>query len=406
MASVDGATAPTAATIPEDASIVRFCRQYLQLERELDYPGPEHLREDTVQSAIYDRLFADGALAHPPPPRYQLRVLKQLVARIEASIEDWDQHGVSDDLMTTLSCLLASPIPSEAEAAQSKSYVTYSLSLLQDHGGEALSGSAPALSSSSPSITILESRNLISAAGTTGLRTWEAALHLGQYLCAHPSLVRGKGVLELGAGTGYVSILCAKYLGPRQVIASDGSDDVVMSLPDNFFINGLQPEDGAGTSSSSPSAAADAPASASTSTSASASSSCPISAMDLKWGHPLMGGEEPDWNAGQPVDLVLGADVTYDRTVIPALAATLDELFALHRGVACLIAATERNRETFEAFLDVCARRGLAVREVAAAVPGSREDSLPAPSALQAGPFYSDAVPIRICEITSPQASV
>lgn len=77
-------------------SIDRFCRQYLQLERELDYPAPTLLREQHVQEDLYRRVFSSdgGAVATPPPPpRYQLRVLKELMKRIEASIDgDWEQY--------------------------------------------------------------------------------------------------------------------------------------------------------------------------------------------------------------------------------------------------------------------------------------------------------------------------
>lgn len=76
----------------QDESVVRFCRQYLQLENELNFPEPRLLREESVQSAIFARLFADEATAYPPPPRYELRVLKDLMFRIEDSIEDWEQH--------------------------------------------------------------------------------------------------------------------------------------------------------------------------------------------------------------------------------------------------------------------------------------------------------------------------
>ncbi|KAH6656140.1 FAM86A [Truncatella angustata] len=342
----------TAKTLEPD-SVARFCRQYLQLERELDFPESSLLREELIQSTIYDSIFADGAVPYPPPPRYQLRVLKELVSRIENSIEDWEQHGVSDDLMGRFSEFLASPLPSEADAAQQKSYVTYYLSLL--------SGVDQVESHASPDITLLESRSLISASGTTGLRTWEAALHLGQYLSRNPTLIKGKGVLELGAGTGYISILCAKYLSPRQVIASDGSDDVVANLPENFFVNGLQ---GSGI----------------------------ITAMDLKWGYALVGTEEAAWNGGKPIDVVLGADVTYDESVIPSLVGVIGELFDLYPAVKILIAATERNRKTYEAFLRVCEQRGFKVREIEFDLPQRQS---------QTGPFYNDQVPIRICEIAT-----
>lgn len=79
-------------TQQDQNSLDRFCRQYLQLERDLDYPSPALLREEHTQNELYQRLFSDGAIAHPPPPDYQLRVLKEVMKRIEASIDDWDRH--------------------------------------------------------------------------------------------------------------------------------------------------------------------------------------------------------------------------------------------------------------------------------------------------------------------------
>jgi len=65
-----------------------FCRQYLQVELELNYPDEEHLR---LQQSIYNNLFAKDAVVYAPPPRYQLRVLKELTRRIENSIQDWEE---------------------------------------------------------------------------------------------------------------------------------------------------------------------------------------------------------------------------------------------------------------------------------------------------------------------------
>lgn len=92
-----------------------------------------------------------------------------------------------------------------------------------------------------PSVTLLESSSVISCGGTTGLRTWEAALHLGHYLAspAGRSEVAGKTILELGAGTGFLSILCAKYLGANHVLATDGHEDIVGDLRANASFNGL-----------------------------------------------------------------------------------------------------------------------------------------------------------------------
>ncbi|KAK3296596.1 S-adenosylmethionine-dependent methyltransferase-like protein [Chaetomium fimeti] len=285
------------------SQVSRFCWQNLQVDPAPVFPHPELLREEEVQETIYKRVFSHEVPLRPPP-RYRVKILKELMTRVESSIQDWERHGISDNLTSALSHLLSQPLPSETDAAQQRDYVTYHLSPLQ----------VSPVALDPPHITLLESRSLISASGTTGLRTWEAALHLGQYLCADPSAVKSRRVLELGTGTGYLAVLCAKYLGSDHVIASDGSDEVVDHLTDSFFLNGLQ-------------------------------GSSEITAMQLSWGHALVGTEVD----GGELDTVLGADITYDVSVIPALVATLEDLTRLFPALSVLIAATERNRATFEA---------------------------------------------------------
>ncbi|GAB1315293.1 hypothetical protein MFIFM68171_05503 [Madurella fahalii] len=330
-----------------DPEVSRFCWQCLQLELAPQFPSGELLCDEEVQETIYERLLA-GHVTASPPPRYKLRILKELIARIESSISDWDKHSISDNLMGALTQLLSQPLPTETTAAQQRCYVTYRLSLLPTE---------PAVPD--PHITLLESRSLISASGTTGLRTWEAALHLGQYLCVNPSFVTGKRVLELGAGTGYLAVLCAKYLDASHVIASDGSNEVVSKLPDSFLLNGLQ-----GTEK--------------------------ISVTELKWGHIVADSEGQAWGGRLELDTIIGADITYDASVIPALVETLVEMADLCRGISILIAATERNRATFETFLDVCGHRGFSLSHESFPVP---------PKSGQNGPFYSDVSPIHICRL-------
>lgn len=259
-------------------------------------------------------------------------------------------QGISDDLMSRLSVLFSSSLPSEAVAAQRRSYVTYTLSLLSND------------SPSPPTITLLEARHLLAAAGVTGHRTWEAGLHLGSYLsspnCSIP--IANKSILELGAGTGYLSILCAKYLGASHVTATDGADIVVSDMATNFYLNGLQ-------------------------------DASQINAMELKWGYPLIGGEQREWNSGRKIDVVLGADVTYDGTNNPALVATLGELEEMYPGVMIVIAAIVRNENTFERLLKILEGNGFELREIDFPVQKPEE---------QEGPFYLGGAPIRICCIT------
>jgi predicted nicotinamide N-methyase len=174
--------------------------------------------------------------------------------------------------MSHLSTLLASNLPSEGTAVQQRSYVTFSC----------LPPSSPLSEppDEEPSVTLLERRNLISGSSTTGFRTWEAALHLGSYLLSSEasSLIQGKNVIELGAGTGFISILCAKHLGARHVTATDGDEGVVEALKENLFINGLDDE-------------------------------TKVNASVLRWGRSLRGTWVDDECGSYPYDLVLGADI-------------------------------------------------------------------------------------------------
>ena len=70
----------------------RFCRQYFQLQLELDYPAQDNLRNDAFQRCLYDRLCQENSISHTPPQRYQLRVVKELTKRIEQSIQDWEEE--------------------------------------------------------------------------------------------------------------------------------------------------------------------------------------------------------------------------------------------------------------------------------------------------------------------------
>lgn len=252
--------------------------------------------------------------------------------------------------MSTLSELLTTPIPPEVTSVQQKCYVTYHLSDLTNIES----------SKYDPHVTLLENRSLLAASGTTGLRTWEAAFHLGTYLCRNPDIVRDKRILELGAGPGYISIVCAKFLQSTHAIASDGSDEVINNLPENFFLNNLQ-------------------------------DSSRITPMELKWGHALLGTEEEEWNGGRPIDVVLGADITYDHSVMPALVGTILDLFELYPAVQVYISTIQRNEKTFQVFLDKCRDKKLVVNDLQYTVP-SREQ--------QEGPFYNDQVEIRICKVS------
>lgn len=69
-----------------------FKRQYLQLQLSLKYPEKECLKHEEFQQLLYSEIFSEDAMKWYPPQRYQLRVLKELMKRIEVSITDWEEE--------------------------------------------------------------------------------------------------------------------------------------------------------------------------------------------------------------------------------------------------------------------------------------------------------------------------
>ena len=126
--------------------------------------------------------------------------------------------------------------------------------------------------------------------GVAGV-VWESAEILSNYFASNPKLIRGKTILELGAGTGLVSMVC-KFLEAKEVIATD-RESVLHALQSNVELN--CPE----------------------------SSKCSdfVDVAVLDWVEPTLfdGNIEPD--------VIVGADLVYIEDLFPALIATL-QVFA------------------------------------------------------------------------------
>lgn len=160
---------------------------------------------------------------------------------------------------------------------------------------------------------IREARNVISGQGTTGLRTWEAALHLTQYLLndlprdVYDKFFQSKNVVELGCGTGFVGISLFKYMPElNSVVLTDGDEQLVDNLEEIIELNGLQLGPN-------------------------------FQACKLWWGS--------EDTVPEKTDTIVAADVTYDASVIPSLIDTIEN--AMKGSVRCLIlGATVRNEDT------------------------------------------------------------
>ena len=74
--------------------------------------------------------------------------------------------------------------------------------------------------------------------GSTGNQVWPSGSLLAELLLERPELVRGKRVVELGAGCG-VAGLAAALAGASEVLCTDGDEEAVENLLHNVRENGF-----------------------------------------------------------------------------------------------------------------------------------------------------------------------
>jgi len=204
-------------------------------------------------------------------------------------------------------------------------------------------------------IYISEQPSVLVSYGTTGLRTWEASLLATEWLLQGD--VQRKSVLELGAGTGLAGILAAKR--GAYVTATDGSDTVVTKLRENYHRNGVWAE-----------------------------------TRVLRWG-------EQDEILERKWDLVIGADVTYDKDVCLDLAKTYG--FALRNGGVGIVAATVRNEDTLEAFVRECGMKRLLCTPLTIESQNLDITMIPGWDCMKGVFFCSSALSMRLFRIIARQ---
>lgn len=259
---------------------------------------------------------------------YFQTVLKLLIRQLEkqgTQVSEAMTECYADLIMST-------PIPSSsaAEAAAAASAVSTQATVVSyyytaDDDNEEEEGSE------GKAVHIHESPNVISANGSTGHRTWEAALALTDFLLTSSEVTSKQihKVVELGAGTGLTGLVAARVLSPASsVILTDGDDLVVQNLRANIALNPPQEPTGAQE----------------------------VTAARLFWGtDPAI----PD------TDLVLAADVTYDSTVIPYLVTALAQFLQLdqYSPPTVLVAATIRSEDTFAVFEQECSSKTIKLVE-------------------------------------------
>ncbi|KAL8727852.1 MAG: hypothetical protein Q9181_005558 [Wetmoreana brouardii] len=315
-----------------------FRRRYLQMcdpdPRELEYPPKDIIKAPSSQAWIFENMFNEERNRFLPHARYTYRVLKQLFAILEEAVQDNpEEDEISDDLADCMGRTVVQKTSEEAELIQRKNNVTYTV---------------PSPESDAPTVMIVESPNLLAVGGDTGVRTWAAALFLATFLStAGRHFVEGKTIIEIGAGLGFISVLCGKHLGAKHVLSTDGSSTVVGLAKSNIALNDV---------------------------------SGVVKAAVLEWGNPHI--EEVLQEGGESLhyDLALGADMLYDPSDFPALMRTLKDLFIRNSKLQFLMSYSVRSEGTLETFLDACKDNSFCIE---------RLEITPVPQSEQLGFFHS-----------------
>ena len=200
---------------PGIRELALFRRQYFQRWNiaELSFPTAELLRLYSVQQWIWG--FVEYAQENQPYQFYEKLFLKALLEKIEEAVTDAEEPDIVDAFANLYSALL---LGTSIPTSEGNGYVW----LQYVPPWEPLDPSRP-----DNGIELLEKPNVLSDAGCTGHRTWEAALSFARWL--QDVSVRGKRVLELGAGTGLLSLMSAKQ-GAAQVVATDADEGVLSRL--------------------------------------------------------------------------------------------------------------------------------------------------------------------------------
>ncbi|KAI9906992.1 hypothetical protein PsorP6_016334 [Peronosclerospora sorghi] len=221
------------------------------------------------------------------------------------------QAEIDDDLVTTLMDFVVTPkVLDDSIQADAMHHVSYTVP--------------------PPPSSVTVTCRVASVMNDVGLKIWEASWLLAEYIIAHPSEFHDRKVVELGAGVGFTGLVLACVCRARWLRLSDHAPAVLQNLRYNVEINAKKFK-------------------------------CPVDVEPLEWAT----WELREQDDKRP-DLLLAGDCVYDIAAFPALIHALESFFGqpahgLPERVA-LFAATIRNHETFQAFLDQ-----LAVHDIASA---------------------------------------
>ena len=172
-----------------------------------------------------------------------------------------------------------------------------------------------------------------SAQDDVGFVMWPSAVVLANYIASNPDIVRGKEVIELGAGCGLTGISAgAPNLGrAKSVTLTDFNDIVLKNLENNIGMNGLN-------------------------------NICKVDKLNF---YNQKGNNAKGWINGagetcRPFDIVVAADIICKPDDAIAAAKTCHDVLAID-GKALIICGDSAHRFGVDIFADECRKVGLLV---------------------------------------------
>ncbi|KAF9429999.1 Protein fam86a, partial [Podila epigama] len=261
-------------------------RQLRQLQWSLPGGVGPSVTSEEVQQAILEHIFLDPVvMKYPPSPLYQHSFLKKFISMIED-----EGHEILDDLLEVFTDLMLTT-PKRPEAGGPPLGPTFKSYCLDRQCRNV--------------VTVMEEQATISS-GTTGLRT---CFWLAEYLIAHPDVLSGKNVVDIGCGVGFLGIACA-MLGAKKVVLTDGNTNVLTMARNNIGYNNVL---------------------------------CPTTTSLLDWEFFT-----EEQIASLEAEVLILSDLTYDPTNITPLVSVLKAI--LVKGVSAYMSSAIRNPQTFHDF--------------------------------------------------------